>query len=248
MENRLVYFRDTYSYITVHIDGGNPETIYERLENGDLKEIEIEGLESRIYGLPYGFSLPRTNGSTKETQISIIDLSHYDSSNVSNMHMMLGGYETVHYTCTQLKVIVGTLNTSQVTDMSSMFMGSIIIDPENILHFNTSQVTDMGSMFSDCSGLASLDISNFDTSKVTNMSYMFTNCSSLSSLDLGNFDTSQVTDMYRMFEGCTSLTHIKTNRQFYNWCIENKDEIYLPEQMANGTVGNTPSNNWELID
>ena len=67
---------------------------------------------------------------------------------------------------------------------------------------DTSQVTNMGSMFSHCYDLTSLDVSNLDTSQVTNMNSMFFGCSSLTSLDVSNFDTSNVTNMDFMFCDC----------------------------------------------
>ncbi|SHK33291.1 BspA family leucine-rich repeat surface protein, partial [Hespellia stercorisuis] len=71
---------------------------------------------------------------------------------------------------------------------------------------DTSTVTDMTSMFYNCSKLTSIDLGNFDTSTVTDMKSMFYNCSKLTSIDLGNFDTSTVTSMANMFYGCSSLT------------------------------------------
>ena len=73
---------------------------------------------------------------------------------------------------------------------------------------DTSEVTDMGSMFFRCNSLTNLDVSNFDTSKVMNMDYMFTSCSSLTNLDVSNFDTSKVTNMKSMFQWCSSLTSL----------------------------------------
>ena len=75
-------------------------------------------------------------------------------------------------------------------------------------NFNTSNVTDMSSMFDGCSSLTNLDLNNFNTSKVTNMRYMFNKCSSLTSLDLSAFNTSKVTNMQSMFSGCSSLTSL----------------------------------------
>ena len=46
----------------------------------------------------------------------------------------------------------------------------------DVSNFETSQVTDMSSMFDACSGLQTLDVSNFDTSQVTNMRGMFFLC------------------------------------------------------------------------
>ena len=113
------------------------------------------------------------------------------------------------YCLNSLKSIEGFehLNTSQVTDMGSMFYGCGSLTSLDLTGFDTSQVTDMKEMFSGCRSLISLDLSNFDTSQVADMKAMFSGCSSLTSLDLSRFDTSKVTDMKAMFSGCSrSLT------------------------------------------
>ena len=99
-------------------------------------------------------------------------------------------------------------DTSQVTDMSSMFVYCKSLISLDVSKFDTSQVTNMSAMFFECSSLISLDVSKFDTSQVTNMSAMFFECSSLISLDVSKFDTSQVTDMKHMFNKCSSLTSL----------------------------------------
>lgn len=100
------------------------------------------------------------------------------------------------------------MDTSQVTDMSTMFYTS----PSNsamtsldLSMFDTSNVTDMSQMFYGRSGLADIDLSSFDTSNVTDMGRMFSGCSALETLDLAHFDTSSVTDFREMFDGCTNL-------------------------------------------
>ena len=103
---------------------------------------------------------------------------------------------------------VTNLDTSQITDMNSMFIGCMGLTSLDLSNFDTSKVTNMQAMFAICSSLISLDLSNFDTSKVTNMQAMFASCSSLTSLDLSNFDTSKVTDMRSMFNGCGGLTSL----------------------------------------
>ena len=74
---------------------------------------------------------------------------------------------------------------------------------------NTSNVTNMNSMFQFCNGLTSLDLRNFNTSNVTNMLTMFQGCSGLISLDLSGWDTSNVTTMISMFVGCKVLKTIR---------------------------------------
>lgn len=88
-----------------------------------------------------------------------------------------------------------------------------------LAYLNTSEVTNMKSMFASCSNLKSLDLSKFNTSKVTSMQTMFLNCSKLTSLDLTSFDTSQVTDMVRMFDGCSGLTTLSFSS---GWTKANK--------------------------
>ena len=114
------------------------------------------------------------------------------------------------YNLKALTIIEGfqNLNTSAVTDMSSMFYGCSSLTELNVSNFNTSTVTDMDAMFYGCSGLTSLNVSNFNTSAVTDMSTMFYACSRLTELNVSNFNTSKVTDMLYMFEGCSGLTEL----------------------------------------
>lgn len=83
-----------------------------------------------------------------------------------------------------------------------------LVSIEGIEYLNTSEVTNMTSMFSLCESLESVDVSGFDTRKVTTMNSMFNGCRALKTLDLTSFDVSQVTDMQNMFSNCTSLTTI----------------------------------------
>lgn len=106
------------------------------------------------------------------------------------------------------EIDVTGLNTSRVTNMSSLFYGCRGLDTLDLRSFDTSNVTNMQNMFNYCNGLTSLDLSSFDTSNVTNMDGMFSSCSKLSSLDLSPFDTSKVTGMINMFYDCRSLTSL----------------------------------------
>ncbi|MBR5392633.1 MAG: BspA family leucine-rich repeat surface protein [Prevotella sp.] len=131
---------------------------------------------------------------------------------------------------------IANLNTSNVTNMSRMFMYCTSLEDLDLHTFSTGSVTDMSNMFCKCSGMKSLNINNFDTSSVTDMSNMFdgccqletigfsassfttgnvtnmyamfNNCSSLKSLDVSSFNTSQVTNMSYMFNGCSGLSSL----------------------------------------
>ena len=109
-----------------------------------------------------------------------------------------------------LTEIVGLqyLNTSNVTDMGSMFYGCNGLTSLNISNFDTSKAENMYFMFGGCKNLSTIDLSNFDTGNVTNMSCMFSSCSGLMSLDLSGFNTSNVTNMSGMFGHCTGLASL----------------------------------------
>ena len=131
--------------------------------------------------------------------IEKLDLSNFNTSNVTNMQFMF-------VMCTSLTSLdLSNFNTSNVTDMQGMFRECSSLTSLDLSNFNTTNVTNMTRMFSGCSSLTSLDLNGFNTSKVTNMSEMFYYCSSLTNLDLNNFNTSNVTNMGNMFDGCKKL-------------------------------------------
>lgn len=101
--------------------------------------------------------------------ITSLDLSKLDTSNVTNMNHMFGS-------CRALTSLdLSNFDTSNVTDMNNMFYYDIQLANLNVSSFDTSNVTDMELMFGSCNALTSLDLSNFDTNGVQNYSYMFLN-------------------------------------------------------------------------
>ena len=105
-------------------------------------------------------------------------------------------------------------NTSNVTNMSSMFSNCISLTSLDLSSFNTSNVTDMCRMFGGCQNLTSLDLSSFNTSNVTDMSYMFSNCISLTSLDLWSFSSNSLTNFGWTFSNCSALQSICFSSSF----------------------------------
>ena len=115
-------------------------------------------------------------------------------------------YSNDYYPLTEIQGIE-YLNTSNVTNMGSMFGKCKELKQIDVSHFDTSNVTDMSFMFYDCENLTELNLSKFNTSKVENMEGMFKMCKSIKELDLSNFDTSH-SEIAQMFSGCESLTKI----------------------------------------
>ena len=100
------------------------------------------------------------------------------------------------------------LDTSNVTDMSSMFHDCESLNTLNISNFDTSNVRNMQCMFMLCTELTSLDLSGFDTKNVTNMKQMFMQCTKITNLNVSKFDTRNVTDMSYMFLACGAIKYL----------------------------------------
>jgi len=156
------------------------------------KVIDMEGLFQNCITLEY------------------IDLSNFDTSNVTNMAFMFNH-------CNRLKEIKGLdkFITSKATTMEGMFQSCFKLEFIDVSSFDTSNVEKMNFMFVDCFKLKGIKgINKLNTKKVTNMTGMFENCLSLKYLNIENFDTSNVTNMSYMFNKCKKLKEIKGMDKF----------------------------------
>ena len=154
------------------------------------------------YLLNSGTDLPAWYGKSGNVTKAVFDASFANARPTSCYSWF--------YDFGNLKQIEGieNLNTTNVTEMASMFYGCSQLTSLDVTHFNTENVVHMKNMFTNCSSLASLDVTNFNTANVTNMSYMFYGCSQLTSLDVTHFNTANVFAMISMFSGCSSLTSL----------------------------------------
>lgn len=100
---------------------------------------------------------------------------------------------------------IENLNTSDVTNMNSMFYSCTSLERIDVSKFNTSKVTDMGFMFYHCESVKSLNLSGFDTSNVTTMTNMFAGCYNIPYIDVSQFNTSKVRLFVQMFNCCYNI-------------------------------------------
>ena len=166
-----------------------------------------------------GLMFYREYNEQKIKNIVELDLSNFDTSQVTDMQFMFSGMSSL------TTLDLSNFDTSQVTDMKYMFRDMSSLTTLNLSNFDTSRVTNMEVMFYGMSSLTSLDLSNFDTSQVKYMDYMFSYMFSLTSLDLSNFDTSQVAYMNSMFSG-TSLTSLNLSN-FDTSKVMNMNNMFL---------------------
>lgn len=126
-----------------------------------------------------------------------VDLSGWDTSNVTNMSNMF--FEAFDQTENLIHLDLSSFDTSNVVDMSGMFSRCTKVKSIDLSSFDTSNVVNMNRMFFACNELITLDIAHFDTSNVVYMSRLFAECKKLRYVDVSNFDTSSAIDLSVMF-------------------------------------------------
>ena len=107
-----------------------------------------------------------------------------------------------------LKTIEGIeyLNTSEVTNMGSMFFDCNELESVDFSHFNTEKVERMDQMCTYCYGFKHIDLSSFDTHNVKSMNWMFADCQNLRTIyAIEGLNTDALTESYEMFRNCYHL-------------------------------------------
>ena len=105
------------------------------------------------------------------TALTSLDLSNFDTSNVSSFARMFAG-------CAALTSLdLANFNTTNVTTMNSMFAYCAALTSLDLADFNTANVTIFASMFRKCTALVTL-IANDWSASVTSAN-MFNGCTSL---------------------------------------------------------------------
>ena len=141
------------------------------------EEVSIEGLQylntSEVTDMSWMFA-----GSS----FTELDLSTFDTSNVTNMNHMFGE-------CKSLKQLdLSSFDTSKVTDMGHMFFLCDSLSEVDLSRFDTSAVTDMSMMFYECYALTKLDLSSFETTSLMRADRMFEGCQNLTLIYCGDSD------------------------------------------------------------
>ena len=133
-----------------------------------------------------------------------LDLSNFDTNKAVTTSTMFSGMSKVK------RIDLGPkFNTSNVTNMTSMFNGCLLLEKLDLSAFDTRKVTEFAYMFNSCATLQKLDVSMFDTRSAINMMSMFSGMMALSDFNLGhNFNTSNVITMQNMFFNVRKLTRL----------------------------------------
>ena len=145
------------------------------------------------------------------------------------------GLNTCFENCINFNSNISSWDTSNVTNMSSMFVFTNLFN-QPIGNWNTSNVTTMEGMFSQAISF-NQPIGNWNTLNVTSMRFMFTN-SELFNQSIGNWNTLKVTDMSYMFSQAESF-----NQPIGNW--DTSKVTNMNNMFSQATLFNQPIGNWD---
>ena len=87
-----------------------------------------------------------------------------------------------------------------------------------IENLNTSEATNMNSMFYDCYNLKTINVNGFDVSKVTNATAMFKSCQELTTITCNNSWSIAVTD--NMFLSCNDLKNTSAGIEYLQYKVD----------------------------
>lgn len=191
--------------------------------------VERKAIQTVVFDESFKDARPKSCNAWFYCFEGLTKIEHLDYLNTSEVEYM----NSMFTKCTSLETLdLSSFNTEKVTDMQTMFEGSMNLRTINLPKgFIGSNVTDlngmfrgcaslteldlsgsnaekvkkMGSMFYGCVALSNLNLSGFKTGSLTEMRYLFSSCQSLESLDLSGFNTENVTSMESMFSQCSSL-------------------------------------------
>lgn len=108
---------------------------------------------------------------------------------------------------------VSYLDTSNLTNMQSMFYGCSSLTVVDLSGFDTTNVTTIETMFAYCSNLLTVTgLNDLDVSNVNNMGGLFSDCSNITEINVSDWDVSKVTNFGAIFRRCPKLTNIDVSK------------------------------------
>ena len=219
------------------------------LTNGDIYQVEIDGLFPRIYF---------NNGGDKE---KILTVEQWGSNPWTSMG-------AAFYGCSNLTIPASDApDLSGVTNMSTMLRGTTSFN-NDISSWDVSSVTNMSGLFRDASlfnqpldtwfdKLGNVTVFNFmflgatsfnqnlnswiiNTTADVSMSSMFEGATSYDQ-PVNSWDVSRVIDFSSMFEGASSFNSA------INWTtLGNTADIDMSYMFSDAVAFNQPLNNWDV--
>ena len=129
------------------------------------------------------------------SSIKSLDMSSFDVSKVTTFGLFGGN--------TGLKSVdISGWSFDSTTSLAGFFAAGLTgLETVNLSNVDTSKITNMSSMFASTGNIKTLSLESFDTTKVTNMDYMFKDMTSVQTITVSDtFTTDKVSSSTEMFK------------------------------------------------
>jgi surface protein len=161
------------------------------------------------------------------------------------------------------KIDLSGVDTSNVTDMTGMFLLCTELETPDFSNFNTKNVESMELMFYNCGSMRNIDLSSFDTSSLVDVSGMFMFCYGATSINLSSFDLKnvgqnghEITNISTMFQGCEAMELLYTPKNlkydvplpYLMFDPKGNQFTYLPKNVSNTKKLETNFTGWSCYD
>ena len=207
--NELEHIDQTYSYSNVYL---NSDGSYFPIDS-TLKTTKAGNVELKI---------KYKKNDTNMISFQFFEESKDYLTEVENLYIAEHWNRISFVNCERLKKVSLYGDTRGITSMESMFHFCVALtEIKGISEINTSNVTNMCSMFENCRSLKSLDLSKWDISKVTDMNGMFEQCRRLELLNLSTWDTRHLGSEENNYEDIWEMFFYVPNS--VNWCYDESD-------------------------
>lgn len=164
--------------------------------------------------------------------ITHLDLSNWDVSNIENMNAMFEGckglqsidftgwkpqklktlYKTF-YECLSLKTLdMGSWDLSNVVSMASTFRYCQNLSMLDVSKWNVANVTNFSDCFRMCIRLGNLTVKNWNVGKATTFDHMFSGCRKVAELEVADWDMQNACSVRSMFEDCKYIQQLDLSR------------------------------------
>ena len=176
-------------------------------QDGSVKAY-VNGTKLIIAGNGYGKVLANANSTSAFNAFTnVTSFVGLNKLDTSNITNM----QTMFNNLDNIQMLdLSSFNTSKVTNFYSIFGGNEKLTTLNLTGWDTSAAKDMGQMFYVCNALTTIKgLDKFNTANVTDMNGMFHGCKAITSLDLRNFNTAKVKNMSYMFYQSSKLETVE---------------------------------------
>ena len=162
---------------------------------------------------------------------------------VNNTGWTVPGWEAVKDKATRVVFDESFATATPKSCYAWFYLFKTLTSIEGLENLNTSEVTNMNTMFYGCEGLTTLDVNSFYVSKVTNATGMFRSCTNLTTIYCDN--TWEITTSQGMFLASSSLMGAvaynvgQTNAAMANprtGYFTGKWSVNIPSSFEHGTV------------